>query len=141
MKLVSGAVSRTIPIGTHGYAPIEQARGKPRFSSDIYAVGMTAIQSLTGIDNPSKLPEDNNGEVVWRNGIPISDWLADILTKMVRYDFHQRYVDIKGEHPTLADIPEQARYRSSQRRDRKQGKFCLHKQSPRFFSRAGSRRL
>jgi serine/threonine-protein kinase len=88
---VSGAVSSTIPIGTHGYAPIEQARGQPRFSSDIYAVGMTAIQALTGIDNPDKLPEDNNGEVIWRDRVQVSDWLADILIKMVRYDFRQRY--------------------------------------------------
>jgi hypothetical protein len=46
----------------------------------------------------------------------------------------------KGEHPSLADIPEQARYRllkgqsrSSQRRDRKQEKSCPHKQSPKGF--------
>jgi serine/threonine-protein kinase len=93
VKLVnaSGAVSSTIPIGTHGYVPIEQARGQPRFSSDIYAVGMTAIQALSGIDNPSKLPEDNNGEVVWRDRTSVSDWLANILTKMVRYDFRERY--------------------------------------------------
>ncbi|MEP0886235.1 WG repeat-containing protein [Trichocoleus sp. ST-U3] len=90
---VSGAVSSTIPIGTPGYAPIEQARGQPRFSSDIYALGMTAIQALTGIDNPSKLPVDNNGDVVWRDRVQVSDWRADILTKMVRYDFRQRYVD------------------------------------------------
>ena len=88
---VSGAVSSTIPIGTHGYAPIEQARGQPRFSSDIYGLGMTAIQALTRIDNPSKLAEDNNGEVVWRDRLQVSDWLAEILNKMVRYDFRQRY--------------------------------------------------
>jgi serine/threonine-protein kinase len=88
---VSGAVSSTIPIGTHGYAPAEQVRGRPRLSSDIYAVGMTAIQALTGIDNPDKLPEDNNGEVIWRDRTQVSDWLADILIKMVRSDFRQRY--------------------------------------------------
>jgi serine/threonine-protein kinase len=87
----SGAVSSTIPIGTPGYAPIEQARGQPRFSSDIYAVGMTAIQALAGIDHPSMLSEDNNGEVIWRDRVQVSDKLADILTKMVRYDFRERY--------------------------------------------------
>lgn len=87
----SGAVSSTIAIGTRGYAPSEQARGRPQFSSDIYAVGMTAIQALAGIDDPSKLPEDNNGEVVWRDRVQVSDWLAEILNKMVRYDFRQRY--------------------------------------------------
>jgi serine/threonine-protein kinase len=111
VKLVnaSGAVSSTIPIGTHGYVPIEQARGQPRFSSDIYAVGMTAIQALTGIDNPSKLPEDNNGEVVWRDRTQVSDWLADILIKMVRYDFRQRYQSateaLQALNPTVVSLP------------------------------------
>jgi serine/threonine-protein kinase len=106
VKLVnaSGAVSSTIPIGTHGYVPIEQARGQPRFSSDIYAVGMTAIQALTGIDNPSKLPEDNNGEVVWRDRIQVSDWLAEILNKVVRYDFRQRYQSVVEVLQTLNQV-------------------------------------
>jgi serine/threonine protein kinase len=30
----------TIIIGTSGYMPDEQANGKPRFSSDVYAVGV-----------------------------------------------------------------------------------------------------
>jgi serine/threonine protein kinase len=35
-----GATSFTIAIGSPGYMPNEQIAGKPRFSSDIYAVGM-----------------------------------------------------------------------------------------------------
>jgi serine/threonine-protein kinase len=86
----SGAVSSTIPIGTHGYAPSEQARGRPRFSSDIYAVGMTAIQALTGIP-PHRLPEDKNAEVIWRDYTQVSDRLAGFLSKMVCYHPKDRY--------------------------------------------------
>ncbi|MGK7896503.1 MAG: protein kinase, partial [Xenococcus sp. (in: cyanobacteria)] len=34
----------TFSIGTPDYIPIEQFRGKPEYSSDIYALGITAIQ-------------------------------------------------------------------------------------------------
>ncbi len=88
----SDVVSSTIPIGTRGYMPSEQVRGRPRLSSDIYALGMTGIQALTGI-LPHKLPEDKDGELIWRDRVQVSNWLADILTKMVRSDFRQRYVD------------------------------------------------
>jgi hypothetical protein len=52
---------------------------------------MTAIQAMAGIHHPSKLPEDNNGEVGWCDLVQVSDWLAEILNKMVRYDLLQRY--------------------------------------------------
>lgn len=81
----------TIAVGSSGYMPSEQLAGKPRFSSDIYAVGMLAIQCLTGI-NPKKLPEDaKTGEIAWRDRAKVSPKLADILDQMVRYDFRQRY--------------------------------------------------
>lgn len=81
----------TIAVGSSGYMPSEQLAGKPRFSSDIYALGMLAIQSLTGI-NPKKLPEDaKTGEIAWRDRAKVNPQLADILDQMVRYDFRQRY--------------------------------------------------
>jgi serine/threonine protein kinase len=43
-----GNTNLTIAIGSSEYMPIEQLNGKPRFSSDIYAVGMLAIQAITG---------------------------------------------------------------------------------------------
>lgn len=81
---------KTIAIGTQGYMPTEQARGKPRLNSDIYALGMIAIQALTGID-PINLEEDTDGEVVWRNYAQVNDKLGSILSKMVRYHFRDRY--------------------------------------------------
>lgn len=84
-------------IGTPGYMPSEQVRGTPKFSSDLYAVGIIAIQALTGKNPPSErgLPEelqkDYNGEIIWRNQVEVSSGLAAILDKMVRYNFRQRY--------------------------------------------------
>ncbi|WP_086684072.1 serine/threonine-protein kinase [Nostoc sp. T09] len=81
----------TIAVGTPGYMPSEQAKGKPKISSDIYAVGMVGIQALTGL-MPEQLEEDlETGEVIWRDKVQVSDRLADILDKMVHERHNQRY--------------------------------------------------
>ena len=81
----------TITVGTPGYMPSEQAKGKPKLCSDIYAVGMIGIQALTGLI-PEQLQEDpNTGEVIWRDQAQVSDALANILDTMVRDRYNQRY--------------------------------------------------
>ncbi|NET68261.1 MAG: CHASE2 domain-containing protein [Moorea sp. SIO1G6] len=81
----------TVGIGTKGYMPNEQAVGSPRFNSDIYATGMIAVRSLTGIP-PSKLPTDPiTGEVIWFDKAQVSPELATVVNKMVRYSFRSRY--------------------------------------------------
>lgn len=87
---LSGQTSVAVIIGTPGYMPSEQANGKPHFSSDIYALGMVAIQALTGL-LPKQLREDENGELIWQAQAEVSDDLANILTKMVRQYFKHRY--------------------------------------------------
>ena len=84
------STTKTISIGTQGYMPPEQVRGKPRLNSDIYALGMIGIQALTGIA-PIYLEEDADGEVIWQNQAKVSYQLAAILTTMVRYNFKDRY--------------------------------------------------
>ncbi|MEG4964602.1 MULTISPECIES: bifunctional serine/threonine-protein kinase/formylglycine-generating enzyme family protein [unclassified Microcoleus] len=86
-----GQTKLTIAIGTPGYMPSEQASGKPRLASDIHAVGMIGIEALTG-QPPHTLPEDpQTGEVIWRNRAQVSNNLANVLDKMVRDHFSQRY--------------------------------------------------
>lgn len=85
------SVATSTRIGTPGYSPTEQDRGKPRACSDIYALGMVAIQALTGIE-PSQFQEDDEtGEILWQQQAQVSSGLAVILTKMVRYHFKDRY--------------------------------------------------
>ena len=92
----------TVAIGTPGYMASEQQRGDPRFNSDIYALGVTAIQAITGF-HPDQLPRDRDtGEIKWRDRAPhCSEELARILDKMVRNDFLQRY---KNANAVLEDI-------------------------------------
>ncbi|WP_392533474.1 protein kinase [Nostoc sp. C117] len=109
-----GQTSFTVAIGTYGYMPSEQANRTPQLSSDIYAVGIIGIQALTGI-NPADfgtqgLPRNpNTGEIDWRNQIEVSRQLAEILDKMVLYDFRQRYPTAKSALQALemvAKIPD-----------------------------------
>lgn len=86
----------TVAIGTPGYMPIEQFHGNTQFNSDIYALGMVGIQALTGLlaDDLSRLQSPNNpstGELVWHHRAQVSPELANIIDKMVRFDYRQRY--------------------------------------------------
>jgi tetratricopeptide (TPR) repeat protein len=82
---------RTVAIGTRGYMPLEQLAGTPLFNSDIYALGMTAIQALTGKFPWELEPDLNTGQVLWRSEAQVSDALAAILDKMVRQSSRERY--------------------------------------------------
>ncbi len=82
--------SSTVAIGTKGYMPTEQARGKPRFSSDIYALGIIAIQALTGV-HPMEFEEEENGEIIWQHQANVSPQLAKIVSSMTRYHCKDRY--------------------------------------------------
>ena len=90
-----GQITSTVIIGTPGYMPLEQQRGKPQLSSDIYAVGIIAIQAITGL-LPDKLEEDiKRGEIIWRKYANVSPKLGTVLDKMVSYDFRNRYPTAK----------------------------------------------
>ncbi|MBW4632449.1 MAG: serine/threonine protein kinase [Iphinoe sp. HA4291-MV1] len=94
----------TIAIGTPGYMPHEQERGKPRPNSDIYALGMIAIQALTGI-HPTQLPEDcDTGEIIWEHLAQVDDELASVLSKMVHYHFKDRYNSAKEALEALLSL-------------------------------------
>ncbi|GAB4364933.1 MAG: hypothetical protein Kow00121_01040 [Elainellaceae cyanobacterium] len=86
----------TIAIGTPGYMAIEQFNGLPQLNSDIYALGIIAIQALLGLaaDELSGLKDSHShppGEVVWRHRRSVNPLLADVIDNMVRADYRQRY--------------------------------------------------
>jgi serine/threonine protein kinase len=81
----------SLVIGSPGYMPNEQYSGKTMFASDIYAIGVIAIQALTGV-LPNQIPEDpRTSEFCWRDRAKVTPTLADVIDKMVRFDFRQRY--------------------------------------------------
>ncbi|MBC1223269.1 serine/threonine protein kinase [Nostoc sp. UCD121] len=106
-------MSTSVVVGTLGYMPPEQLRGKPRFSSDIYALGIIAIQALTGL-NHQQLREDASGEVEWYSYAQVSPELAGILSKMVRYHFQERYESAKEVLAALETLVVQLGYATTQ---------------------------
>ncbi|MBU7585297.1 MAG: protein kinase [Nostoc sp. TH1S01] len=81
-----------IPVTSLGYIPPEQFIGQTRPNSDIYALGMIAIQALTGLEPLQFKIDPQTNEIIWR--LPdtlVSDYLAAILSQMIRYDFQERF--------------------------------------------------
>lgn len=82
----------SIVIGTPGFMSSEQLSGRPVFSSDLYALGMTAIYLLTG-----KMPQELNsdprtGEIIWKEYAPnVSPELAAVLDKAIQSHFRDRF--------------------------------------------------
>ncbi|MEM9568738.1 MAG: serine/threonine-protein kinase, partial [Cyanobacteria bacterium P01_E01_bin.34] len=98
---VARDMSITVAVGTPGYLAPESICGKPRFSSDIFSLGVVAICALTGLS-----PDAIQGDPVslrpksfqsvnakdWRDLRPdISDRLKAILGRMTQLNFALRY--------------------------------------------------
>ncbi|MEM9007119.1 MAG: CHASE2 domain-containing protein [Cyanobacteria bacterium P01_F01_bin.86] len=93
----AGGDQLTVSIGTQGYAPPEQLAGRPRFSSDLYGLGMTIIHGLTG-RSPTELPENpQTGELLWHNEAPeTSSGLAVFLQRLTHPSIYQRYASAEA---------------------------------------------
>jgi len=76
-------------IQSHGYTPPEQSQeGAAEYNSDIYALGITAIEALTGLELVS-FKDRPIGKVLCSIQPKINDGLVKILEKMVHKD-HRR---------------------------------------------------
>jgi eukaryotic-like serine/threonine-protein kinase len=76
-------------INDPSYTPYEQEQGVSKLNSDIYAVGAIAIQAILG-----KFPLEKDGytyELKWRDEVTIHPKLVEIVHKMVRPDYRNRY--------------------------------------------------
>lgn len=85
----------TVGVGTPIYMPIEQLKGYPQFSSDLYAVGVVAVQAASGLsinELQSAIDPDYPGKVIqWRDRVQLSSTLGNILAKLVQPNHRQRY--------------------------------------------------
>jgi serine/threonine protein kinase len=89
----SQVTTGTVAIGSEGYMPMEQLAGHPKFSSDVYAVGMFAIQLVTQT-HPTRLRQSQRtGEWIWQDKASVNVQFAEFLNRMIRYDFRQRFAD------------------------------------------------
>ena len=78
-------------IGTPGYMPPEQNNGKPIYSSDLYALGKTAIFAFTG-RSPVEWETSETLEISnWYDDIVISKALIEIIERMTAPKIADRY--------------------------------------------------
>ncbi|MDF5709772.1 MAG: serine/threonine-protein kinase [Nostoc sp. S4] len=81
-----------IPVTSLGYIPPEQFIGETQPNSDIYALGMIAIQALTGLEPLQLKVAPDSNEIIWRSpNTPVNDYLAAVLSQMIRYDYKNRF--------------------------------------------------
>jgi serine/threonine protein kinase/Tfp pilus assembly protein PilF len=83
--------SQSEKYGTNGYTPVEQWSGKVQFNSDIYALGMTVIQAITGL-NPNRF---SNEQLLFRLEYVVSPALFAIVSSMVEVDYKKRFQSAK----------------------------------------------
>jgi serine/threonine protein kinase len=97
-----GDVNFTKMVGTPGYMAPEQAKGHPEICSDIFSVGMMAVQALTGY-LPNQLPRHPETKAVeWHDQAIASPELAVIIDRMIQPDPSQRYQSVSE---ILKDLP------------------------------------
>ena len=89
------------------YCSPEQIAGRPTMSSDLYALGMTIIEALTGM-KPATFVREQTGKLQWEQGIDLDRRLIRIIDKMVQLDLGQRYQSAEKVLQDLRRIDPQA---------------------------------
>ena len=81
-----------IPVTSLGYIPPEQFIGQTQPNSDLYSLGIIAIQAITGL-LPLQLEIDaETNEIIWcDDDTPINDYLVAFLNQMIRYHHQERF--------------------------------------------------
>jgi serine/threonine-protein kinase len=103
VTLGSGSTVSSVVIGTRGFMAPEQSTGRPVFSTDLYALGLTIIYALT-----KKLPVEFEvsmliGELDWQSHIPdVDNHLAKVLDKAIQMEPSRRYLTAKEMYEDIS---------------------------------------
>lgn len=84
------------------YMPSEQIQGNPVFNSNLYSLGMMALQALTGLA-PVALPEIKSH---WHDRIAVSPKFSAFLDRMLAEEPRDRYRSAKEALQTLEQVRE-----------------------------------
>ncbi len=91
-------------VGTPGYMPAEQQQSQPSFNSDIYALGIMAIEALTGKTSGQMMQDTRYGKKLLQQEAKISKHLTKILDKMVRPKSQDRYESVDKVLRDLSEL-------------------------------------
>jgi serine/threonine protein kinase len=160
VKVADFGTSRFLEIAAHGttivgsppYMAPEQFHGKAMFASDLYSLGVTMFQMLTGVlpydtPSPADLERLTRGELLTSPRLKnpkVPKPINDIVMKAMAPDIHERY-QRAGEilDDVLATTSARAPRRAAERtpevqdiqsrlkaRDQPQPRFCWHCRKP-----------
>jgi serine/threonine protein kinase len=92
-------------IGTPEFMAPEQGWGRSFPSSDLYSLGVTCLNLLTGV-SPFNLFDDNLGTWIWRDSLttPIDPQLATIIDKLIQPKPIDRYPTVRAAIDALQVI-------------------------------------
>ncbi len=87
------------------YLPPEQIAGRPTVSSDLYALGMIAIEAMSGTKPKDLTRERNTGVILWpKEGMRFNRRLDKFICKMTNLDVGQRYQSVEAAVEDLYKI-------------------------------------
>ncbi len=99
-----GKLHITVPVSPHPYLAPEQLQPdyaeNPKPASDLYALGLIAIEALTGQPHYD-LSYDPNKGLLWREGVNVSLPLAEFIDRLVRHQLDDRFADAAAALNTL----------------------------------------
>ncbi|MBT9587959.1 serine/threonine protein kinase [bacterium] len=94
----SQAAARTL-VGTVGYCPLEQLQGQPEPRSDLYALGATLFELLTGqIPKPLSIPP------VCSVQPDVPESFGQLVDRSVRQDLDERFPDAATMRKALEEV-------------------------------------
>jgi len=98
-RFAKGATATYTEVGTIGYMAPEQAYGKPRFTSDVFSLGLIAYEILTGVlpSWPFEWPPPGYDRFCAKVPEPV----RPVLRKAAAFDPRRRWPDAVAFHEAL----------------------------------------
>ncbi|MEO1376533.1 MAG: tetratricopeptide repeat protein [Cyanobacteria bacterium J06635_10] len=97
-------------VSSSEYMPIEQVHGNPQLNSDIYSLGMIAIEALTGLPASQITTQKSHTnataeKIIWHpRGYKVNPKFVKIIDKMVHLNYQKRYQSAKEVLNDLKEI-------------------------------------
>jgi serine/threonine protein kinase len=110
VRLIDFGIARAIQftkpgtmVGTEGYAPPEQYRGKTTPVSDIYSLGATLHHLLTRVDPRNEPPFSFAERPIKKYNPGVPDWFIGVIEKALMYDAKDRWQSAAGMKQAILD--------------------------------------
>lgn len=97
--MANGTLGSTVPMTAQPYAAPEQPQN-PQPASDLYALGLIAIEALTGKPHQDFAYDPAKG-LRWREQAEVSLALAEFVDRLVRHDWQDRFANAQAALETL----------------------------------------